>query len=91
MSSNTFPLKSLFRDCIVDHQNSLVNESEIFDNNDVLAFYFSGAFCPPCKEFTPILVNTYNETKLKGEKFEVIFISSGQDENEFWEYFDTMP
>ncbi|MEC5125192.1 thioredoxin-like domain-containing protein [Verrucomicrobiales bacterium BCK34] len=37
-----------------------------------LGFYFSAHWCPPCRQFTPTLVNFRNENK---ENFEVIFVS----------------
>ena len=32
--------------------------------------------CPPCRQFTPALASVYNKLKRKGEKFEIIFVSS---------------
>ncbi|KAK3933257.1 Nucleoredoxin [Frankliniella fusca] len=42
----------------------------------VLGVYFSAHWCPPCKAFTPQLVNTYNAVRERGHSFEVIFVSS---------------
>jgi len=57
-----------------------------------VALYFSAHWCPPCRGFTPKLVETYNELKAKGENgLEVIFLSSDRDEASFKEYFDEMP
>jgi nucleoredoxin len=53
--------------------------------------YFSAHWCPPCRAFTPKLVEAYNEIKGKVEAFEIIFISSDKDQNAFDEYYATMP
>ncbi len=37
-----------------------------------LGFYFSAHWCPPCRQFTPTLVDFRNEN---AEEFEVIFVS----------------
>ncbi len=46
--------------------------------------------CPPCRGFTPVLVEFYK--KYAEEKnFEIIFISSDRDEKSFEEYYEGMP
>jgi len=44
--------------------------------------------CPPCKQFTPILVNFHKEADKLGVK--VIFVSSDSDANSFLTYFQKM-
>merc|ERR1712150_56947 len=55
-----------------------------------LLLYFSAHWCPPCRGFTPKLVEFYNSHHEKKE-FEVIFVSADSDENSFKEYYDSMP
>merc|ERR1711939_247182 len=57
----------------------------------VLAIYFSAHWCPPCRGFTPQLVETYNKLKAQGKDFEIIFASSDRDMKSFQEYFAEMP
>ena len=47
--------------------------------------------CGPCRSFTPQLVKTYNQLKKDGKDFEIIFVSSDRKEDNFKEYFETMP
>ncbi len=52
--------------------------------------YFFHVRCPPCRGFTPVLVEFYQ--KYAEEKnFEIIFISSDRDEKSFEEYYQGMP
>jgi nucleoredoxin len=60
-------------------------------DNKIVALYFSGHFCPPCRAFTPVLAETYKKLKADGQKFEVVFISSDQDEATFKNYYGQMP
>ncbi|XP_022735436.1 probable nucleoredoxin 1 [Durio zibethinus] len=53
--------------------------------------YFSAHWCPPCRAFTPKLVEAYNKIKAKDEAFEVVFISSDKDQASFEEYYSEMP
>lgn len=55
-----------------------------------MAIYFSGHWCGPCRNFTPKLVDVYQEVASKGE-FEVVFVSSDRDDESFTEYFSEMP
>jgi len=54
-----------------------------------IGLYFSGHWCPPCRGFTPKLVEFYQDG-LK-ENMEIVFVSSDKDENAFNEYFGEMP
>ncbi|TVU40788.1 hypothetical protein EJB05_14266, partial [Eragrostis curvula] len=56
-----------------------------------VALYFSASWCPPCRWFTPKLTETYNELASQGKRFEVIFVSSDEDEEAFKTYFAKMP
>ena len=57
----------------------------------VIGLYFSAHWCPPCKAFTPKLVETYEKVKAAGKELEVVFVSSDKDMGQFQEYFATMP
>jgi len=57
-----------------------------------LGLYFSAHWCPPCKAFTPKLIDTYKALKKGGrDDFEFIFVSSDRSTEEFTDYFKTMP
>jgi nucleoredoxin len=57
-----------------------------------LGIYFSAHWCPPCRGFTPKLVDYYNKRKEKGhDDFEIVFASSDRDKDQFDEYFGEMP
>jgi len=56
-----------------------------------VGLYFSAHWCPPCRGFTPKLIDTYKKVKEAEKEFEIIFVSSDSDENAFKEYFGEMP
>ena len=53
--------------------------------------YFSAHWCPPCRNFTPILAQFYQAANASGKKFEVFFASRDRSGDEFEEYYGEMP
>jgi len=50
----------------------------------IVCFYFSAHWCPPCRQFTPILKDFYEEVSEEG--VEVVFVSSDRSEEEMKSY-----
>jgi len=50
------------------------------------AIYFSAHWCPPCRAFTPKLVEWYKGFKPKHADFELVFVSRDKDEAAQLEY-----
>jgi len=48
--------------------------SEIFAGKDFICIYFSAHWCPPCRGFTPVLKDFYEEV----DGVEIVFVSSDQ-------------
>lgn len=75
--------KSIKAQAKSNHLNEYISEPLYYANGDrfntsqlngkYTAFYFSAKWCPPCRAFTPKLVNFRNQNS---EKFEVVFVSS---------------
>jgi len=64
------------------------------DNNNppLLGLYFSASWCPPCQRFTPLLIDFYKIAKeVSPNDFEIVFISSDKNQEEFDEYYRKMP
>jgi len=58
---------------------------------EVLAIYFGGEWCPHCVTFKPVVDAAYKALKVKaGVKFEIVYVSSDQDQGAFDHYFKQM-
>lgn len=55
-------------------------------NPKFTAIYYSAHWCPPCRLFTPKLVEWYNEFQPKHKDFQLVFASSDKDEKAMLEY-----
>lgn len=75
----------------VDGTGKVIDVEQVFADNDVVGLYFSAHWCPPCRGFTPMLIETYKALKSQNKSFEVIFVSSDQDQEAFEGYFNDMP
>lgn len=70
-------------------QRLLVNISDIGGNT--IGLYFGANWFSKCENFTPVLASVYNQLKDKGSKFEVVFVSSDEDQLSFEKFYGTMP
>ncbi|XP_075899814.1 nucleoredoxin-like protein 2 [Nelusetta ayraudi] len=61
--------------------------------NKVVGIYFSAGWCPPCRDFTPILCDFYTELVEESEpaaQFEIVFVSSDKTSDDMVEYYHDM-
>jgi nucleoredoxin len=64
--------------------------SAALKDKDLVLLYFSASWCPPCRQFSPILKDFYKSCAEKG-KIEIVYVSSDKNIQEFEEYFGSMP
>ncbi len=76
-----------FGSSFVSHKGAL--SSDALSGKKLVGVYFSAHWCPPCRIFTPILAEFYEEVKNQG--LEIIFGSRDSDEQSFGEYYGKMP
>jgi nucleoredoxin len=64
-----------------------VSQDEL-EPKDYYAIYYSAHWCPPCRKFTPKLVDFYNQASKEHENFEIIFVSSDRSEDDMAAYME---
>ena len=47
--------------------------------------------CPPCRNFTPYLVEWYNSNAVTKDNFQIVFISSDRTKRQYDDYLGEMP
>lgn len=84
-------MEALFQDEL-QTAKSLVATTDTLAQKKIIGLYFSAHWCPPCREFTPMFAQVYDDIKEAGhEDMEVVYISYDHDAAEFSEYFGEMP
>jgi len=69
-------------------QQITVPLADAIGSKEFVLLYVSAHWCPPCRQYTPLLANWYNTVK---NYVEIIFLSADHDENGFKNYFATQP
>jgi thiol-disulfide isomerase/thioredoxin len=58
----------------------------------VVGIYFSGLFCPPCRQQTQMMIPFYQQNILgKNVSFEVVFVSADRTQSDYDQYLKEMP
>mmetsp|Transcript_10574 Transcript_10574/g.15266 ORF Transcript_10574/g.15266 Transcript_10574/m.15266 type:complete len:288 (-) Transcript_10574:194-1057(-) len=71
---------------LVNKKGDEVYASEVLAGKAVL-FYFSAHWCPPCRQFTPMLAKFYADAKAAGHPIEIVFVSADRSEKDMMAYF----
>jgi nucleoredoxin len=61
-------------------------EIAALEDKAVIGLYFSALWCPPCRAFTPKLVEAANQLKTEGKPFEVVFVTSDRSADAMSKY-----
>lgn len=75
--------ESLIGTQLVGHDGKSVPLETVLSGKKVLAFYFSASWCPPCRSFTPKLVDFYHDNK--GD-MAVVLVTSDRSYGDMIEY-----
>ena len=63
-----------------------VSADSSLEGKKVVAFYFSAHWCPPCRAFTPMLKDAYEEYLEESCDIEIVFVSSDRSIEDMKDY-----
>jgi len=73
-------------------QNGVKVKTSDVAKKQLVSFYFSAHWCPPCRGFTPKLADAYKKIVNEDKKeWDIIFLSSDKNQSAFDDYFKEMP
>merc|ERR1712061_79222 len=80
----TSTMDSLTGATLVKSDGSSVAADAALANSDLVLYYFSAHWCPPCRQFTPMLKDFYDEVHESG--VEIVFVSSDRSPEDMLSY-----
>jgi nucleoredoxin len=84
-------MAELFEGATLLSKHGEVKAEEALKDAKLIGIYFSMHNCPPCREFTPIFSELYNELNGSEKVIEVVFLSGDKTQEEFDQYYGEMP
>merc|ERR1711987_6254 len=78
----TIRMDSLKGAKLVKADGSSVEADSALEGKDLILFYFSAHWCPPCRQFTPMLTDFYDEV----DNVEIVFVSSDRSNDDMLSY-----
>lgn len=78
-------LVDLFGDKLTNARKKNLDATEL-SGAEKIGIYFSAHWCPPCRAFTPKLVEVYDDLAKSGKPFQVVFVSADKDEDGMFTY-----
>lgn len=92
VAAETFPFATWNDIRYVDSHGAAYSRKDLFSYN-VVGLFFSASWSPPCKQFCPLLAESFLKIRAKyGEmSFQVVFVSHCEKQGDFRKYLSTMP
>ena len=84
-------VEELFGTTAILSKKGTVDPVEACKGAKLIGIYFSMHNCPPCRMFTPLFAELYNEVNTTEKVMEVIFCSGDKTQEEYDEYYGEMP
>ena len=77
-------LREFFGADLLTHDGSPANLADL--NGKIVALYFSASWCPPCRAFTPRLVDLAERLQAEGKPFAVVLVGCDQSKQKSIDY-----
>jgi len=72
-------------------KSGMQSTSQALGGAPVVLLYFSAHWCPPCKQFTPMLAKAFQALGPDQKQVQIVFCSSDRDPTSFANYYAEMP
>ena len=86
----TSPMVTLLGPKLLTKRGTTESTDTLLKDKQLVALYFSASWCPPCKAFSPVLIDFYRQHAAKNG-VEIIYLSSDHTVTDFAAYYAKMP
>lgn len=62
--------------------------AEVFQDYPIICLYFAARSSPPCRIFTPVLMNFYREVNMIQKTFEIIYVPRDKEPDGFLSFLN---
>ena len=83
-------LRVLGKQLLSKADGSLIATADALQGASAIGFYFSASWCPPCRGFTPLLIDSYKQ-HLHPKGLRCVLVSWDRDDTSFTDYYSSMP
>ncbi len=80
-------IEDMFGKELIDSTGKTIQSASL--DGKIVGIYFSAHWCPPCRSFTPKLVDFRNKAAEAKENFEIVFVSSDRSEKDMMNYMQS--
>ncbi len=80
-------LRGLFGRDLLTHEGKKADLAEL--NGKVIAIYFSASWCPPCRAFSPLLVDLADRLRAEGKPFALVLVGRDQTRQKALDYMES--
>jgi thiol-disulfide isomerase/thioredoxin len=81
-----YSMQSILGETLVTRSGSKVSTTPALAGSKYVAVYCSAHWCPPCRQFTPLL-GEFFKSQAAALKVAVVFATGDRDEKSFKDYF----
>lgn len=80
-------LQEFFGTDLLTHEGQPANLADL--NGKIIALYFSASWCPPCRAFTPRLVELAEQLQAEGKPFAIVLVGCDQSKAKSLDYMSS--
>ena len=80
-------LRGLFGSDLLTHEGKKADLADL--NGKIIAIYFSASWCPPCRAFSPLLVDLSDRLRAEGKPFALVLVGRDQSKQKALDYMES--
>lgn len=72
---------------VINQKNEVFLANDIINDLQFVIYYFSASWCPPCKNFLPLMKDLSEEIARRELLMKIFYVPSDHDQDEMFQFF----